>query len=40
MVNLCIVLGILSNLMDQPKMFFSKLVIRADKEDQGIKVNI
>ena len=36
MVNLCIVLAILANQQDEPKMYFSKLVIRADKEDQGM----
>jgi len=36
MMNLCIILGILANQMDKPNMYFSKLTIRADKEDQGI----
>jgi hypothetical protein len=35
MVNLCIVLGILANYIDEPKMYFSKLIIRADKDDVG-----
>lgn len=35
MINLCIILAILANQQDESKMYFSKLIIRADKLDQG-----
>mmetsp|Transcript_15444 Transcript_15444/g.17146 ORF Transcript_15444/g.17146 Transcript_15444/m.17146 type:complete len:211 (-) Transcript_15444:17-649(-) len=38
MLNLCIILAILANQEDKAKMYFSKLIIRADKEDQAAVV--
>ncbi|CAI2382033.1 unnamed protein product [Moneuplotes crassus] len=38
MINLCIILATLATFQQQPKMYFSKLIIRADKEDQAAQV--
>lgn len=38
MINLCVVLGILASQVDKPKMYFTELIIRADKEDQGNEI--
>ena len=38
MTNLWIILGILANYQDQHKIYFSKLIIRANKEDQGTNI--
>ena len=37
-MNLCILLGMLANQQDKEKIFFNKLVIIADKEDQATMI--
>ncbi|CAI2386678.1 unnamed protein product [Moneuplotes crassus] len=38
MINLCIILATIATFQEHPKMYFSKLIIRADKEDQAAQI--